>query len=91
MALEIIRQLIRRGIEVDLMVTQSGDVWNSIPAGARIVDLKSWNILTSLPAMVRYLKQRRPVVLISTIGLGNIVSLVTKKFFFTEIETDSAL
>ena len=82
MAMEIIRQLIRRGIEVDLIVTQSGgDIWNSIPTGARIVDLKSWNMLTSLLALVRYLKQRRPAVLISTMGVGNIVSLVTKKYF----------
>lgn len=81
-ALEIIRRLIRRGLEVDLIITRSGgELWNPIPEGFHMVDLKSWKILTSLPALVRYLKQRRSAVLISTLGAGNIVSLVAKKYF----------
>ena len=84
---EIIRQLIRRGLEVDLIVTRSGgELWNSIPEGVHIVDLKSWKILTSLPALVRYLKQRRSAVLISTLGAGNTVSLVAKKYFLRNLK-----
>ena len=92
--LEIIRQFIRRGIAVDLIVTRSGgEMWNSIPAGARVVNLKAWKIesnslgvLTSLPALVRYLKRRRPAVLISTLGAGNVVSLITKKYFLRDLK-----
>ena len=93
-ALEIIRQLIRRGIAVDLIVTRSGgEMWNSIPAGARVVNLKAWKIesnslgvLTSLPALVRYLKRRRPAVLISTLGAGNVVTLIVKKYFLRDLK-----
>ena len=92
--LEIIRQFIRRGIAVDLIVIRSGgEFWNSIPAGARVVNLKSWKIksfslaaLTSLPSLVRYLKHRRPAVLISTLAPGNVVSLVAKKYFLRDLK-----
>ena len=92
--LEIIRQLIRRGVAVDLIVTRSGgEFWNSIPAGARVVDLKSWKIesyslgvLTALPALVLYLKRRRPAVLISTLGVSDIVSLIAKKYFLRDLK-----
>ena len=92
--LEIIRQLIRRGIAVDFIVTRSGgELWSFIPAGARVVNLKSWKIesnslgvLTSLPALVRYLKRRRPAVLISTWGAGNVVSLIAKKYFLRNLK-----
>ena len=92
--LEIIRQFIRRGIAVDLIVTRSGgEMWSFIPASARVVNLKAWKIesnslgvLTSLPALVRYLKRRRPAVLISTLGAGNVVSLITKKYFLRDLK-----
>ena len=92
--LEIIRQLIRRGIAVDLIVTRSGgEMWNSIPTGARVVNLKSWKtkpiwlgILTSFPALVRYLKHRRPAVLISTWAVSNVMSLIAKKYFLRDLK-----
>lgn len=85
--LEIVRQLIRRGIAVDLIVTRSGgEFWNSVPSEVRLVNLKSWKTLTCLPKLVRYLKHRRPVVLISTLAIGNIVSLFTKKYFIRNLK-----
>ena len=93
-ALEIIRQLIRRGIAVDLIVTRSGgEMWNLTPAGARVVNLKSWKtkpiwlgILTSFPALVRYLKHRRPEVLISTWTVSSVMSLIAKKYFLRDLK-----
>ena len=85
--LEIVRQLIRRGIAVDLIVTRSGgEFWNSVPSGVRLVNLKSWKTPTCLPKLVQYLKHRKPVVLISTLAIGNIVSLFIKKYFIRNLK-----
>ncbi len=80
--LEVARQLVRRGVAVDLVVTRSGGaLWGSIPENVRLTNLKSWKTPTCLPRLVRYIRRERPVVLISALQLGNLTALLAKKFF----------
>ena len=42
MVLEIVHQLLQRGIAVDLIVMQSGgEFWNSIPTGTHLMNFNS--------------------------------------------------
>jgi glycosyltransferase involved in cell wall biosynthesis len=54
------------GFDVDLVLVKArGAHVQSIPAGVRVVKLNARHTLTSLPALVRYLRKERPQVLLA--------------------------
>jgi glycosyltransferase involved in cell wall biosynthesis len=55
------------GLEVDLVVgrTDGGELASELPKEIQIFDLCSRRMLTSIPALVRYLRNRRPEALIA--------------------------
>jgi glycosyltransferase involved in cell wall biosynthesis len=54
------------GFDVDLVLVKArGAHVLSIPAGVRVVKLNAHHTLTSLPALVRYLRRERPQVLLA--------------------------
>jgi glycosyltransferase involved in cell wall biosynthesis len=79
-AVNLGRGLARAGNPVDLVVAQAqGTLLSEIPAGVRLVDLKASRMLSSLPALVRYLRHDRPAALISFMDHANIVALWGRK------------
>jgi glycosyltransferase involved in cell wall biosynthesis len=55
-----------RGRQVDIVLSQAtGEYVRQLPSNASVVDLKSRRVLTSLPGLVRYLRERRPITLIA--------------------------
>lgn len=55
-----------RGIEVDLLqIRDHGPYYDDLPAGVRRIDLGTAHVYPALPALVRYLRERRPDVLFS--------------------------
>ncbi len=76
MMLNIATGLSQRGYEVDIvLVNAEGDFLEKVPDDVDIVDLSSSRVLTSIPALVRYLRGTEPDVLLSTITPTNVVSL----------------
>ncbi len=74
--IHIARGFAERGVAVDLVLAQAkGPYLAQVPAAARIVDLRARRVLTSLPALIRYLRSERPQVLVSISSHGNIVAL----------------
>lgn len=62
----LIPALASRGYRVDLLkVRKHGPTLAQKPAGVRIIDLGSSHTLACLPAIVRYLRENRPVVMFS--------------------------
>lgn len=68
-------ELIRQGRKVDLVVGQlEGRLREIIPKGVRVFNLKSKRTALALPKLVRYLRERQPLALYSTIINGNVVA-----------------
>ncbi len=64
------------GLDVDLVVTKArGPLVSEIPNNVNLVDLGSNRILTSLPAMVAYLRRRRPRVMLSALPSTNCLAI----------------
>ena len=70
------REIASRGHAVDLLLAQAeGPYLAQVDEAIRVVDLKASRLLTSLPALVRYLRQERPQALLSMMHHTNIVAL----------------
>jgi glycosyltransferase involved in cell wall biosynthesis len=71
---------VRRGIGVDVVVSRStGPLAQDIPAGARVVDLRTSRVLTSLPRLMGYLRAVRPTALLTTMSHANVVGLWARR------------
>jgi glycosyltransferase involved in cell wall biosynthesis len=65
-----------RGFEVDLVLAEAtGEYMSEISPDVRLVDLRSSRVMTSLPALVRYLRRERPRVLLSAMSHANVVAV----------------
>src|SRR5262245_2073779 len=64
------------GYDVDLVLAKAeGPVLNEVPSSVRVVDLKATRVLTSISALIRYLRSERPAAMLSALGYVNIVAL----------------
>jgi glycosyltransferase involved in cell wall biosynthesis len=71
------QELLRRGYTVDLVVTQkSGPLAEIIPVGVTLFDLNQTRTIKALPGLVRYLRNRRPRALYSTIVHANVIAVI---------------
>jgi glycosyltransferase involved in cell wall biosynthesis len=78
----------KRGLEVELVLAQAkGPYLREIPASVRTVDLGCSRTLTSLPALVRYLRSERPQALLSSIDYVNVVALWAKRLARVPVRT----
>jgi glycosyltransferase involved in cell wall biosynthesis len=74
--LNLAQGLAASGCAVDLVLAQAeGAFMSEIPGSVRVFDLKASRALTSLPALVRYLRREQPEALLSVFGYVNIVAL----------------
>lgn len=78
--LNLARGFAERGLTVDLVAAKAeGPYLSQVPEEVRIVDLGASRILTSVPALVRYLRGERPAAMLSAIDHANIVALWARK------------
>ena len=69
-----------RGYSVDLVLSKAeGPYLSKVPRKVRLVDLRASRVLTSLPGLVRYLKQTRPTVMLSAAEHTNVVALWARR------------
>ena len=74
--LNLARGIAERGYFVDLVLARAeGPYLAEVPETVRVVDLKASRVLTSLPALLRYLRRERPHALLSTMNYANIAAL----------------
>lgn len=68
-----------RGLKVDLVLVRAeGPYLSEVSPGVRIVDLQSSRVLTSLPGLVRYLRQERPQAMLSALNHANVIAVVAR-------------
>ena len=78
-AITLAREFIQYGLRVDfVLVKAKGDLLQEVPTGANVVDLKASNFVTSLPALVRYLKVSRPQTLLSFMDFSNVFAVLAR-------------
>lgn len=74
--LNLAHGIAERGYAVDLVLAQVvGSFVDEVPNSVRVVDLKASRVLTSLPALMRYLRHERPEAMLSVFGYVNIISI----------------
>jgi glycosyltransferase involved in cell wall biosynthesis len=77
--LNLAKGISERGYPVDLVLTQAeGPYMSQIPDLVRLIDLKAPRVLGSVPALVKYLQQERPSVLLSGL-FANIIALWARR------------
>jgi glycosyltransferase involved in cell wall biosynthesis len=74
--LNLAHGIAERGYAIDLVLARAEGVFlPEVQRSVRIVDLGASRALTSLPALVRYLRSERPDAMLSVFGYLNIVAL----------------
>lgn len=77
--LRLAQGISERGYDVDLVLARAeGPFLAEVPERVRIVDLGAKRVVSSLPALVRYLRRELPVVMLSAMDYVNIVALWSK-------------
>jgi len=73
--LKLAGAMAERGHSVDIVLSQAtGPYLDQVPQTVRLIDLRATHVLTSLPALMRYLRHEQPVVLIAAMMHTNIVA-----------------
>jgi glycosyltransferase involved in cell wall biosynthesis len=68
-----------KGLKVDLVLAKlEGEYLSSISPNIRVINLFSPRLISSLPALIGYLKQYRPQVLISALEDPNTIAILAK-------------
>lgn len=68
------------GCDVDLVLAQAtGPYMSDIHASVRLVDLNASRVLTSLPALMRYLRTEQPKAMVSALNYANIVAIWARR------------
>lgn len=79
-AIQLAAGLTERGFRADLVLASArGPRMEEIPATVQVVDLGAQRVLTSLPALVRYLRRTRPDAMASVLDHANIVALWARR------------
>lgn len=69
-----------RGYAVDLVLASAtGPYLSEVSSAVNVANLGRTRVITSLPGLVRYLRKRKPTVLLSAMGHANLVALLAKK------------
>src|SRR5690625_4294053 len=86
--------LIKRGYEVDLVILDikiNSEVIHKIPSKANLIRISARRTVTAVPALLKYLKDSQPAVMISGGPSSNCIALIAKlitkqstKFIITE-------
>ena len=75
--LDIGRGLAKRGFTVDLVLMRlTGPYMADVPDSVRVVALDTRGLLATLPALMNYLRRRRPSLLLSTLTTSNVAALL---------------
>lgn len=71
--------LLATGYSVDFLVAQNtGPLRDSLPSGARLIDLAARKVSFAIPSLVRYLRAERPAALYSTIVNANLTAIAAR-------------
>jgi glycosyltransferase involved in cell wall biosynthesis len=68
-----------RGLAVDLVLAKAaGPFLHEVGQGVRLIDLNSRGVLASLPGLIQYLKQVKPVSVLSALSHANVIAVLAR-------------
>lgn len=71
---------VERGFTVDIVLASAiGPYLSEVASAVNVVDLGRSRVISSLPGLVRYLRRRKPTVVLSAMGHANLIALLAKK------------
>jgi glycosyltransferase involved in cell wall biosynthesis len=77
--LSLVDGLAAKGLKVDLVLAMlEGEYLSFISPNVRVINLSSSRLITSLPSLIKYLKENRPKVLISALEDPNTLAIIAK-------------
>lgn len=83
--LTLAKAFLEQGLQVDLVLaTRRGELIEQVPQGVTVVDLRAKGVFDSLPGLIRYLRQKQPFALLSTLSHANIIAIWAKYLAFTQ-------
>jgi glycosyltransferase involved in cell wall biosynthesis len=78
--INLARGFVEQGLSVDLvLVRKEGDFLSLVPPEVRVVNLEGKRLISSVPALVRYLKENKPVAMLSAMQDINLVALWSRR------------
>lgn len=79
MMLILANEFSKMGYSVELVLAKyEGPYLNKVNPNVKIVNLKSKRVISSLIPLIRYLKTRKPEVLLSALNHANIIAIIAK-------------
>jgi glycosyltransferase involved in cell wall biosynthesis len=77
--LNLAKGIVEHGYPVDLVLARAeGPYMDQVPDSVRLVDLKATRVLTSVPPLVHYLRNEKPVALLSAL-FANVIALISRR------------
>lgn len=77
--LNLAKGVAERGYPVDLVLVRSeGPYMSQIPQSVRLIDLRATRVLTSIPALIHYLRSEHPTTLLSAL-FANVIALMSRR------------
>jgi glycosyltransferase involved in cell wall biosynthesis len=87
-ALNLAAEYRKLGVKVDFVLVQTEGIFmESLPQGARLINLKSARVLFALPGLVRYLHSERPDAIFSAPNHTHIILLLAKMISGSTVHT----
>jgi len=78
-ALSLIKSLVKRGVEVDLVLVRAeGELLSELPAGVHVVSLRANRLRGALGPFIRYLRERAPDVVHARMWPLTLVPIVAR-------------
>lgn len=76
----LLKGLSRIGLSLDLLLVKAeGPYLSELPDNIRVIDLRASRVMSSVPNLVRYLRQERPAVLVSAMVHANLAALLARR------------
>lgn len=79
------RGFAERGLKVDLVLAKAeGGYLEAVPSSVHVEDLNAGRVLSSLPALVRYLRREKPRAMLAAMDHANLVALAARRIAGTD-------
>ena len=78
--LKLAKGIAKAGYPIDLVLAKAeGPFLKEIPDDVRLVDLEAPRVLSSIPALIRYLRRERPTAMLTALDYVNIIAVCARR------------
>jgi glycosyltransferase involved in cell wall biosynthesis len=79
-ALNLLKGMLEREIHLDLVLADAtGPYLDQVPDGVRLIDLGTGRVTKAIPALAKYLKETKPVAMLSHMNHANVAAILARE------------